>query len=130
MEFIEKTRVEQGIIDITEHVKSIVSKSKIKHGICTVFTSHATAAIIVNENNDPSVCEDILTALNNIIPLHPGWKHDKIDNNAAAHIKASLLGPSETIPIKDGELQLGTWQGIGLVELDGPKQRKIIVSIR
>jgi len=117
------------VIDITDQVKEIVEKSKTKEGTCTIFTKHATAAIIVNENCDEAVCKDIIDALNNMIPEHGKWEHDKIDNNAAAHIKASIIGPSETIPIQDSELQLGTWQGIGLVELDGPKQRKILIKI-
>lgn len=124
-----KTTKKQDIIDITNNVKEIVKKSKIKDGICLVYVRHATSAIIINENYDPSVCEDILTALNKIIPEHAGYKHDKIDNNAAAHIRAAILGPSENIPIKDGTLQLGRWQGIGLVEIDGPRDRTVLVKI-
>ena len=90
---------------------------------------HATAAIIINENADPDICLDTIDALNNLIK-EGVWRHDKLDGNAASHIKSTILGPSETIPIKNGELQLGTWQAISLVELDGPRSnRKIIVSI-
>ncbi len=123
------TNKHQEVIDITSQVEKIVSESEIENGLCLVFTPHATAGIIINENADPNIREDILTALNKIIPEHAGWKHDKIDNNAAAHIKASILGPSEIIAIENNELVLGTWQNIGFVELDGPRSRNIIVKI-
>jgi len=85
---------------------------------------------MIQENADPNLCDDILTTLNKIIPLHDNYKHDKIDNNAAAHIKAGIIGPSLTIPIKDNKLQLGQWQNIFLAEFDGPRHnRKVIVSI-
>lgn len=129
MFFKIRTRKKQEIIDITENVNEVLEKSKIKDGICLVYVPHATAAIIINENYDPSVCDDIITTLNRIIPEHANYKHDAIDRNAHSHIKAAILGPSELIAVKDGKLQLGTWQGIALVELDGPKERKIIVKI-
>ncbi|MCH8004414.1 MAG: YjbQ family protein [Nanoarchaeota archaeon] len=123
------TSKKQELIDITEEVNSIVKKSKIKEGLCNIFAMHATAAIIINENADPDICLDTIDALNNLIK-EGVWRHDKLDGNAASHIKSTILGPSETIPIKNGELQLGTWQAISLVELDGPRSnRKIIVSI-
>jgi len=120
------TSKKQELIDITDEVNSIVKKSKVKGGLCNIFTMHATAAIIINENADPDICLDTLNKL-----IKEGvWRHDKLDGNAASHIKSTILGPSETIPIKNGELQLGTWQAISLVELDGPRSnRKIIVSI-
>ena len=90
---------------------------------------HATAAIIINENADPDICLDTIDALNQLIK-EGIWRHDKLDGNAASHIKSTILGPSETIPIKNGKLQLGTWQSPMFVELDGPRRnRKIIVSI-
>jgi len=128
-EFEIATSKSQELIDITEKVKKIVKDSEIKEGICLVYTPHATAGILINENYDTFVCEDITKKLNDIIPLHDGYKHDKIDNNAHAHIKAALIGPSETIIIKDAELLLGTWQGIGFLELDGPRKRKVFVKI-
>lgn len=128
-EFTISTTKKQVIIDITDKVNSIIKKSKIKNGICNIFTAHATAAIIINENYDPNICLDLLDALNKLIQSGI-WRHDKIDNNADAHIKSAILGPSETIPIKNGELNLGRWQSVMLVELDGPRQdRRIIVTI-
>jgi len=128
-EIIISTKAHNELIDITKEVEKIVSESKVKQGLCNVFVTHATAAILINENYDPNVMEDIVNALNKIIPEHNNYKHDKIDNNAASHIKAAIIGPSETIPIKDNKLYLGTWQSIAFCEFDGPRtNRKIIVT--
>lgn len=128
-EFFISTSKKQELIDITGKINSIIKKSKIKNGVCNVFAAHATAAIIINENYDPNICLDLLDALNKLIPAGV-WRHDRIDGNADAHIKAAILGPSETIPIKDGKLNLGRWQALMFMELDGPRQnRKIIVTI-
>ena len=122
------TSKKQEIIDLTGKVNAIVKKSKIKNGLCNIFAMHATAAIIINENANQNICLDILDALNKLIK-DGGWRHDNIDNNATSHIKATILGPSETIPIQDSSLQLGTWQALMVVDLDGPRNRKIIVTI-
>jgi secondary thiamine-phosphate synthase enzyme len=91
---------------------------------------HATAAIVVNENDDPNVGGDLLTALGRAVPEHGGWLHDRVDDNAQAHILASVLGPSETVPVEGGDLRLGRWQGLMLVELDGPRRgRQVIVTL-
>lgn len=122
------TSKRQEIIDITSNVNSIVQKSKVKEGICNVFPAHSTAAIIVNENYDPNVCLDLLDALDKTIPKGI-WRHDRVDGNADAHIKSAILGPGETVPVKDSRLLLGRWQCLMLVELDGPRERKIIISV-
>ena len=117
-------------IDITERVREIVRKSGVKSGLCQVMVLHATAAIAINENDDPNIGVALFTALDRAIPDHAGWLHDRIDNNAQAHIKAAILGPSELIPIADGDLLLGTWQGLMLIELDGPRStRRVAVSL-
>src|SRR5262245_64670701 len=85
---------------------------------------HSTAAIVVNETDDPNIGADLIRALDRAVPEHAGWLHDRIDDNAHAHIKAALLGPSELVPIADGDLLLGTWQRILLVEFDGPRRRR------
>src|SRR6056297_3005787 len=123
-EFEIKTEKNQELIDITDKVKSIISESRIESGICVVYVPHATAGIIINENYDPSVCNDIIKQLNEFIPRHNNYEHDEIDNNAHAHIKASIIGPSETIILEEGKLKLGTWQGIALVEFDGPRSSR------
>jgi len=119
----------EGLIDITSKVKEVVKESKIKQGICTLYTPHATGAIIINENADPNICDDVIEALKNLIPAGK-WRHDRIDNNADAHIKSSIIGPSRTIPIKNGDLQLGAWQDCFFADFDGPRsKRKIIITI-
>ena len=123
------TSKKEDFVDITSKVNKIVSESGVKEGICILFTPHATGAITINENADPNVPFDILKALDEIIPQGK-WKHDKIDNNAAAHIKSSIIGPSQTIPIKNGYITLGTWQAIMFCEFDGPRgDRRIMVKI-
>jgi secondary thiamine-phosphate synthase enzyme len=125
------TTKKKECFDITAQVRKQVSTSGVRDGLCHVMVMHSTAAIIVNENDDPNIGVDLLRAFDQMIPEHDGWLHDKVDNNAQSHIIASILGPSETIPVKDGELVLGRWQGIMLVELDGPrKDRKIVVTVR
>ena len=128
-QFTISTNKKQELIDITSQVNSIIKKSKINSGLCNVFTAHATAAIIINENWDPNICMDLLDSLNKLIPRGI-WRHDKIDDNADSHIKAAILGQQETIPIKNGGLQLGKWQSLMFCELDGPREdREIIVTI-
>jgi len=124
------TKEHEEIVDITDKVQKIVSEFKVKNGLCNVFAMHATAAIIINENYDSNLRSDIIKALNKSIPEKDNYLHDRIDNNAASHIRATILGPSETIPINNGKLQLGTWQQIAFFELDGPRsERKIVVSV-
>jgi secondary thiamine-phosphate synthase enzyme len=131
--FIVKTNKKNEIVDITSEVKNCVKKicerEKIKEGICVVYVPHATAAVTINENYDPAVCEDFLNFLSKLVP-EGIWKHDRIDRNGAAHIKSALIGPSVSIPIKDSSLMLGTWQGIMLCEFDGPRERKVIVTCK
>jgi len=124
------TTKKQEIIEITGKVNELIKKSKIKDGLCNVYVKHTTAAIIINENDDPNICTDILNALNKAFPDKAGYLHDRIDGNAGAHIKAAVLGPSETLPFEDSKLKLGRWQALMLVELDGPrKDREIEVVL-
>lgn len=123
-----KTSKREEIIDITKDVQKILKESKVREGIVLVYTPHATASIIINENYDKNICVDFLEALNKLIPSGC-WRHDKVDNNGASHIKASILGPSEIIPVENNELMLGQWQSIMLVDLDGPRSRKVIIKI-
>ena len=128
-EFKVQTTKKREIIDITEKVRQIIKSSGINQGVCIIYVPHATAGILINENNDPSVCTDILNQLEKIAPETGTYEHDKIDNNASSHIKASIIGPSETVIIKNGELVLGTWQGIALAEFDGPRTRTVLIKI-
>jgi secondary thiamine-phosphate synthase enzyme len=124
-----RTRKSQEVVDITRQVAEAVARSRREEGICTVFVRHATAAVIINENADPGFRADVVTALDRLFPAGI-WQHDKVDDNGAAHLKAAILGPSETIPIQAARLLLGTWQGIALVECDGPREREIVIDIR
>jgi secondary thiamine-phosphate synthase enzyme len=128
-EFRLRTQKTQEMVDITGQVEAALKQSRVSEGLCLVFVPHATAAVVVNENADPNVCQDILDALGRLIP-EGSWRHDRVDNNAAAHIKATMLGPSETIAVQGGRLRLGTWQSVMLVEFDGPRERTVIVEVR
>jgi secondary thiamine-phosphate synthase enzyme len=123
------TQKTQEMVDITAKVAEVVRQAGVRDGLCMVYVPHATAAVVINENADPNVCQDILDALGRMVP-EGAWRHDRVDNNAAAHIKATILGPSETVPVRDGSLQLGTWQSLMLVEFDGPRERTLMVEVR
>ena len=117
------------IIDITRDIVAILNETskenKISDGIVNIFTKHSTSAIRVNEN-EKGLLLDFEKALKDIVKEKDNYKHDFIDNNAASHIRAFLLGSSETIPIVDGRLDLGTWQSIFFVELDGPRTNRTV----
>jgi secondary thiamine-phosphate synthase enzyme len=123
------TEKSQQAIEITDPVREIVRRSRVREGLCHVMVLHSTAAIVVNETDDPNIGSDVIQALARAVPEHAGWLHDRIDDNAHAHIKATLLGPSELIAVQGGELVLGTWQRLLLVEFDGPRQRQIAVTV-
>jgi secondary thiamine-phosphate synthase enzyme len=124
-----RTRTKREMVDLTSRVAEVVRRAGVAEGLCSVYVPHATAAIVVNENDDPNVCVDVLDALDKLIPPG-GWRHDLVDGNAASHIQAAILGPGETIPVRDGRLMLGTWQAVMLVELDGPRDRRVLVTLR
>lgn len=129
-EFIQiSTDKHNGLFDITKLVESIVSKSKCQTGIVNIYAQGATAAIMIQENWDESVQNDVVTLFNKLIPSGV-WEHDAQDNNGDSHLKAGIVGPSETIPIINGKMGLSTWQNIFLCEFDGPRdKRNIVVSI-
>lgn len=126
-ELIVCTARRDHFVDITDEVQQAVAASGIKDGICTVFVPHTTAGITINENADPDVKRDISATLERLIP----WRYDytHIEGNSAAHIKASLMGCSVSVPLRGGKLELGTWQGILLCEFDGPRRRRVIVTV-
>lgn len=127
MEYEVKTTKAQQFIDITNIVSRAVKKSGTENGIAMVFVPHTTAGITINENADPDVAKDIITAFNETYPVQNGYLH--AEGNSHAHIKASVMGCSCNIIIKDGKLKLGTWQGIYFCEFDGPRNRKIYIKI-
>ena len=119
------SRVE--MIDITASVQKSIREEKIEKGICLVYTPHTTAAITINENADPDVPRDILAALDRAVPLSANYRH--AEGNSAAHVKSSLVGASELVIIENGRLVLGTWQAVFFCEFDGPRTRKVLISI-
>ncbi|MGI6066016.1 MAG: secondary thiamine-phosphate synthase enzyme YjbQ [Bacillota bacterium] len=127
MEYRIKTTKAQEFIDITDIIQEEVRKNKTDSGIVVVFVPHTTAGITINENADPDVIFDIISGLNKVFPEHNGYRH--AEGNSHAHIKASLMGSSVTVIIENGELKLGTWQGVYFCEFDGPRTRKIDIKI-
>ena len=127
--FTLETSGSKGHLDITERVRVEVRRSGARSGLCWVMVLHSTAAIVINEHDDPNIGTDIIKALDRAVPDHAGWLHDRIDDNAHSHIKAAILGPSELLPIRDGDLVLGSWQRILLLEFDGPRKRQVHVEI-
>ena len=128
MQLIINTQRAQEIIDITDKIKKFVEKSGVKEGLCNIYSVHTTTGIMITENWDPKVRNDVIKVIERLVPTDAGYEHDSEDGNGHAHVKAALIGPSETVPISKGELQLGRWQGIGFGEFDGPRERTIMVS--
>lgn len=122
-----RTARQNELLDITDTVQRVVAKANTPNGICFVFVPHTTAGITINENADPSVRRDILYGLEKMVPAHDRYEH--AEGNAAAHIKASLVGFSVSIFVENGSLVLGTWQGIYFAEFDGPRSREAWIMI-
>ncbi len=114
-------------MNITSRIKRVLTETGVQEGICTVYIPHTTCGITINEAADPDVERDMLMELNKIVPFNDGYAHG--EGNSAAHIKTSLMGPGVTIPVHEGRLTLGTWQGIYLTEFDGPRQRSVHVQL-
>ncbi len=128
VEFEIRTTGRDGMTDITEQVTQAIRDSGAAEGIAVVYCPHTTAAITINENADPDVVHDVLEQLNEIVPWRQKF-YDHCEGNSAAHVKSSIVGASETIPITGGRMVLGTWQGIFFCEFDGPRHRRFSVSI-
>lgn len=126
--FTVETEQSEQAIDITARVREAVKRSGVQRGVCHLMVLHSTAAVAINETADPNIGVDVLTALDRAVQRRSDWLHNRIDDNAPSHIKASILGPSELLSVDDGEVVLGTWQGIWLFEFDGPRTRKVSVN--
>ena len=123
-----RSREREDLVEFTEEVSGLVRESGVREGVCVLFVRHTTAGLTVNENADPDVPRDMLHCLRTLIPQHGmGFRHG--EPNSDAHIKASLVGPSVSVPFADGRLLLGRWQGIFLCEFDGPRSREVVLSI-
>ena len=118
---------DEGFYDVTANAQKTVCESRVESGLCVVYSPHTTAGITINENADPNVVRDLLYALKVTYPDRPQFRH--LEGNTAAHLKASVLGSSVSVPIVDGALMLGTWQGIYFCEFDGPRRRKYFVKV-
>ncbi|HMK45442.1 MAG TPA: secondary thiamine-phosphate synthase enzyme YjbQ [Methanocella sp.] len=114
-------------VDVTRQVYAELAKRGVKNGMCYVYVPHTTAGITINENADPDVVADILSTLERLVPADGSYRHS--EGNSDAHMKAAMMGFSQMIPIIDGKLALGTWQGIYFCEFDGPRRRKMLVGI-
>jgi secondary thiamine-phosphate synthase enzyme len=115
------------LLDVTEQVNGAVADSGVKSGLCNLFVPHTTAAIIVSENCDPDVTTDMLMHLEKIVPRGGGFRHD--EGNSQAHILSVMLSTSVNIPVRDGKLGLGRWQGVMFAEFDGPRDRSLMVTV-
>lgn len=120
------TRRRSEMIEITASVREAVRRAGIESGLCLVFVPHTTAGVTINENADPDVPADLLAVLSRLVPAGAGYAH--AEGNADAHVKASLMGSSVAVPVENGDLALGTWQGIFFCEFDGPRRRKAWVE--
>jgi len=126
--FTVRTRRRCEMVDITEQVRRIITEAGIGEGVATVYCPHTTAALTINENADPDVVHDILLTLEGLVPQdRPGYRH--VEGNSDAHVKSSLLGAAQPIPIHEGRLTLGTWQAVFLCDFDGPRTRRVCVQI-
>jgi len=123
-----RTKKHCQFVKIDREVQRAVDESGVKDGVCTVFVPHTTAGITINENADPDVVRDIETVLDKLVPWRGAYAH--VEGNAAAHVKASLMGFSQAVLIQNGRLALGTWQSIYFCEFDGPRTRKVWVQVR
>ena len=127
MIFTVKSKNRTQMIDITYNIQDIVRSSGIDQGLCMLYVPHTTAAITINESADPSVKDDILMIIDTIIPWKAGYRHR--EGNSPAHIKSTLIGPSELIAVENNQLVLGAWQGIFFCEFDGPRTREVHVRL-
>jgi secondary thiamine-phosphate synthase enzyme len=122
------TRQRDDLADITEQVRSAVRSSGVEDGLAIVYVPHTTAGVTINESADADVPRDLLRQLDEMVPWsQPFYRH--AEGNSAAHVKASLMGSSASVIVRGGQLVLGTWQGIFLCEFDGPRERKVIITI-
>jgi secondary thiamine-phosphate synthase enzyme len=116
------------LIDITETVSAFVVECNVESGICLVNSLHSTTAVVVNEH-ESGLIADVLSKVQAEFPQGAGWRHDRIDDNADAHLESLFLGHSKMLPIKDRQLVRGTWQNIFFLELDGPRNRRILIEL-
>jgi secondary thiamine-phosphate synthase enzyme len=116
-----------ALVDITAQVNDAVGRIGASEGLCNLFVPHTTASVVISENWDPDVTSDMLKQLERVIPREAGYKHS--EGNSQAHILSVMLSNSINIPIRDGKLALGRWQGVMFAEFDGPRERSVEVTV-
>ncbi len=122
-----KSSQREEMIDLTPLVKKVIANNSYKDGICLIFVPHTTCGVTINENADPDVIHDLTAMLSKIVPQKASYQH--LEGNSDAHIKSSIIGPSQQVIVSEGRLCLGTWQGVFLCEFDGPRQRKVWIKL-
>ncbi|KUJ96388.1 MAG: Uncharacterized protein XD41_0624 [Desulfonauticus sp. 38_4375] len=122
-----KTSTREELKDITSQVQSLVKQEQLQEGVLLLYSPHTTCGITINEGADPAVARDIIQSLKKLIPLH--WDYAHLEGNSDAHLKTSLIGPSQLIILEQGQIKLGTWQRIFLAEFDGPRNRKVWIKL-
>ena len=122
-----RTSSRSELVDITYQVQDALASSGVENGLCQVFVPHTTAGVTINENADPAVKHDIIRTLDETVPWNNNYRH--MEGNSAAHLKASMMGFSVSIPVQNGRLVLGTWQCVYFCEFDGPRSRNVIVNV-
>jgi secondary thiamine-phosphate synthase enzyme len=127
VDFKVKTPERLALVDITAEVNRAVAESGTRDGLCNLFVPHTTASIIISENWDPDVTSDMLRQLERVVPREAGYKHS--EGNSQAHILSVMLSTSINVPVHDGKLAIGRWQGVMLAEFDGPRERSVYVSV-
>ena len=119
------TNRERELVDVTLQAQRLVRRSGVQEGVCALYAHGATAALMIQENDDPNIGEDVVNCLDQLVPKGV-WLHDRIDGNGASHIQAGIVGPSETIPIREGTLNLSSWQNVFFCEFDGPRAKRTV----
>ena len=127
-EYYVSTHKEFETVRITELAEEAVRECGISEGMCIIHLPHATAALILNEY-EPHIASDYITLIKKLIPKGAGWRHDEIDTNAHAHLASAIIGSTKVLPVRNGRLVRGTWQELILIELDGPRRRRVVIEV-
>ncbi|HTX61500.1 MAG TPA: secondary thiamine-phosphate synthase enzyme YjbQ [Methanobacterium sp.] len=123
-----KTSDRIQIVDITRNVDAAIAESGLKKGLVNIYSRHSTSALFINEN-ESGLLEDYLNLIEKLVPTGDNYQHDRIDNNADSHLRSFIIGNNETVPFENGSMNLGTWQSVFFLDMDGPRNRKITITI-
>lgn len=123
-----KTNQRVEIIDITRSINAALGESGLRKGLVNIYSKHSTSAIFINEN-EAGLVEDYVDLIESLIPTGKNYKHDRIDNNADSHLRSFIIGSNQTVPFDNGSMDLGTWQSVFFLDMDGPRNRKVNITI-